>query len=277
MSFANFRRNTSKLAQRYNLFLIFLLLVGLVLLKLSPTGLVHSFGEAVVIASLLGIFVDFYLKRRILREATLDISKFLLGYTLPEEVQNQISQLMQTTLLRRDFEVRYEITRKNEKCCKVSVDASYFLENFTSKPQPYTQELGFEKEEQAQITEFRLDSADNKAKYCVRVGSGLSISHKNDVLRAAGPKCMIEPKAWGSTYKFGYMYTIELPSSYPDILSFERLTSRVVVRIISSPDIEAVADMDSSCVVSPGRYEYKRVFLPAQHIRIRWKPKKPSS
>jgi hypothetical protein len=196
VQFSSLRMKARKLSERFNLALVALIPVGLALLYSFPSGLGHSFAEAVSIASILGVTVDFYLKRRILREASLDISKFLLGYTLPQEIQDQIKNLMQTSLLRRDFEVRYEISRKREDRCYLKVEGSFLVENFTNEPQPYIQTLAFEAEESPQIVELRLDSDDERVAYCLREGTGLTVQ-ANGGLRAVGPKCTIQPKAWG--------------------------------------------------------------------------------
>jgi len=209
------------------------------------------------------------MKRRILREVTTDVSKFLLGYSLPQEIQSQISHLMQTSLLRRDFDLRYEITRCGEDRCILKVEGSFLVENFTNEPRTYTQTLAFEAGENPTILELRVDSDDEKVRYCLREGTGLTVINNG----AVGPKCSIKPKAMGKTYRFGYRYSAEFPSSYPDILSFAAITSGVVIRIIHPPDIEVVADLDEACQHLEGRYEYRRVFLPSQHIRIRWKAK----
>jgi hypothetical protein len=270
--FPRLRRGAVRLLQGFNWVLVISFVVGLELQRWFPSGLGYSFGEALLIASILGATVDWYLKRRILREASADISKFLLGYSLPRDIQDQIRNLMQTSLLRRGFEIRYEILRLGADRCKLNVDASFLLENFTNKPQPYTQSLAFEAEENPQIKELRLDSSDTKARYCLREGDRLTVQRTGGV-KATGPGLKIGPLAWGKTYRFGYRYSIEFPSSYPDILSFDTITSGVVVRIIAPADLEVVAGVDDTCDVSPDRYEYKRVFLPGQHIRIRWKPR----
>jgi hypothetical protein len=59
-------------------------------------------------------------------------------------------------LLRRDFEIRYEITRLGADRCKLNVEASFVVENFANEPKPYSQALSFEKEENPQIMELRL-------------------------------------------------------------------------------------------------------------------------
>ena len=272
MDFPSLRRSVVNLAGRFNLVIALLLLVGLALLSRIPSGLGHSLGEAVLIASILGASVDFYLKRRILREATLDISKFLIGYTLPSELQSQIKELMETSLLRRDYALRYEITPRPGGRCTVKVEGHFTIENFTNKPQPYTQGLAFEVGEEAKVTELRLDTDDQRAGYCLREGAGLIHGSVHPV-RVKARTVLIEPKSWGKTYHGAHAHSVDFPSTYADIISFANITSRVVLHIVTPQDgLEVAADHSETDVVANGRTEYRRVFLPAQHIRIRWKP-----
>ena len=71
-----------------------LLVLGVMLLFIQlpyvDQAFTHSLGDALIIASVLAFTVDFYLKERVLREVSSDVSKYLVGYRLPEEVQNRI-------------------------------------------------------------------------------------------------------------------------------------------------------------------------------------------
>src|SRR5437870_4022226 len=69
--------------------------------------LLRGFGEALLIAGFIAATVDQYVKRRLLWETSHDISKYLIGYNLPPEIQDQIRELMGTAIIRQGFEQRY--------------------------------------------------------------------------------------------------------------------------------------------------------------------------
>ena len=56
----------------------------------------HSLADALVIAAILDFTVDVYLKDRVLREVSSDVFRYLVGYRLPEEMQDRITSLLQT-------------------------------------------------------------------------------------------------------------------------------------------------------------------------------------
>jgi len=64
-----------------------LLGIGVILLLTDvpylDAALTHSLADALVIAAVLAFTVDVYLKDRVLREVSSDVSKYLVGYRLP--------------------------------------------------------------------------------------------------------------------------------------------------------------------------------------------------
>ena len=53
-------------------------------------GLFHGLGEALVIAVLLAVTVDAYVKNRLTREIVKEVSPFIMGSDLPQEMRNEV-------------------------------------------------------------------------------------------------------------------------------------------------------------------------------------------
>src|SRR5678815_1121976 len=103
---------------------------------------IHALADALIIAPLLAITVDTYLKKWLLKEASFDIFQFMLGYTLPRGVTDRLKSLVQATaLLRRDCELRWILTWTDDtkNSVRVRLDVTYFVENLSHEDRSYSQ------------------------------------------------------------------------------------------------------------------------------------------
>jgi hypothetical protein len=94
----------------------------------------YALGHALIVAGLLSITVDLYLKKRTLREVAGDVSKFLVGYSLPPEVRDRIQDLMHETLIRRNSNLRIELVpldNSEDKQVKLKIELSDEVENIS--------------------------------------------------------------------------------------------------------------------------------------------------
>ena len=67
---------------RFRLLLVLLMILGVGITYLGSSDLVHMLepiGHALIISGLLGLTVDGYVKKHLLREASQDIAKYLTG------------------------------------------------------------------------------------------------------------------------------------------------------------------------------------------------------
>jgi hypothetical protein len=53
-----------------------------------------SLGEALIVAAILGFTVDKYIKEFLVRTVSRELFKYLVGYKLPEPIQNRLRDLM---------------------------------------------------------------------------------------------------------------------------------------------------------------------------------------
>jgi hypothetical protein len=81
------------------------LLVGIVLIIVGVVGhfklheylLLRSLSEALLIAGILTLTVDPFIKRRLLREASKDIFRHMLGFALPDEIKERLNSIVFNT------------------------------------------------------------------------------------------------------------------------------------------------------------------------------------
>jgi hypothetical protein len=261
----------------FRLAILSLLGIGITLLFVQlpyvDHAFTHSLGDALVIAAVLAFTVDFYLKERVLREVSSDVSKYLVGYRLPEEVQNRIRSLLQTRWVRRNCSVRLRLTEIAVKPGYVRIEMviSKDLENITTEEEPFQDRYMYEKHLPEKILEMRCDSADISAQYQI-VGPGLGEDKADEpgVKQALGSLVKIPPvhEALGRYYRFTVRYEAEYPDNYSDILSFDLPTMGVVVEAECPASFRVSAT--PADVSTPNRWEYRKLFLPGEHIRFRW-------
>jgi hypothetical protein len=254
-----------------------LLALGIMLLFIQlpyvDQAFTHSLGDALIIASVLAFTVDFYLKERVLREVSSDVSKYLVGYRLPEEVQNRIRSLLQTRWIRRNCSVRLRLTEVPAKPGYVRIEMviSKDLENITTGEESFQDKYMHEKHLPETILEMRCDSADIGAQYQI-VGPGLAKEKTDEpgVMQAVGNEIKIPPvhEALGRYYRFTVRYEAEYLDNYSDILSFDLPTIGVVFEAECPPAFRV--SVTPADVTTPNRWEYRKLFLPGEHIRYRW-------
>jgi hypothetical protein len=231
-----------------------------------------ALGDALMIASVLGLTVDYFLKERVLREVSADVSKYLIGYRLPVEVQDRIRWLLQTQWIRRNFHIRCRLTEINNDRVNLEITVSDEIQNITSEPHTYQDFLEFERHDPQRVLELRCDSSDPKAQYRF-ADNEVQIREKPDdpgVMQALGKKIKIPPvhEAVGRNYRFTSRYAVEYPSHYSDAINFSKPTIDVILEVECPNNYRFTAsDADFS---AHNRWEYRRLFLPGENITFRW-------
>lgn len=251
---------------------------GVLLLYFPPkhaTEFWYALAHALLVAGLLAVTVDIYLKKRTLKEVANDVSKFLVGYSLPAEVRDSIQDLMHETLIRRNSLLRIELVplNNNEKEVKLKIEVFDEVENISSKGQIYVDEVSYEKHDKQTVTEMRCDSNDPRARYC-NFGEKLTIVDNKE---EPGVKCVRGKKIKlpsysqksGFQYRFGAKWEIILHENYSDVMSFARPTINATVEVNCPSNFKFTLSPQAD-IENANRWEFRRLFLPDQHIRYRW-------
>jgi hypothetical protein len=102
-------------------------------------GMIGAVGEAALVAGLLALTVDMYLKRRLMQEITQDASTFFLSMGLPRELQEEVDALCREYAVRTELELNYTFTEfeGDSDMVMMSVLFSFNVVNLTADPQPF--------------------------------------------------------------------------------------------------------------------------------------------
>jgi hypothetical protein len=260
--------------------IILLAVVGIALLFvhfpfLQNDEFPHSLGHAFIIAAFLAGTVDQFVKERVLREVTLDVSKYLVGYRLPEEIQNRIRELMQTKFIRRKFEVRckFEETQGGNKL-KADIIITDELQNITSEALDYTDTLEFERHETAKVHELKCHSDDISASYRFDVEQLRELTVTNDThVTVSGKGIIIPPiaESVGRVYRFQSRYIQQHPIDFSENITFKQPTIGVSVEITDYPPGFSFFVTPKADIITHLHWQFTRLFLPGEHITITWK------
>jgi hypothetical protein len=257
---------------------LLLIVVGSILLLTHVPYINDDFsralGHAFIIAAILAATVDHYVKERVLREVSLDVSKYLVGYRLPEEVQDRIRDLMQSKWIRRKFEVRVGFSETaGGKKIKGDVHISEEIQNITSEHLEYQDIIEFEKHEPVTLLEMQCDSEDAGSSYHL-TGQALKdlTTESGGRVITTGKRVRIPPaaQAIGRFYRFRARYELIQPTKFSELISFTLPTIGVSIEITDAPENYQFHLTPAADLIGHHRWEYKRLFLPGEHVTIIW-------
>ena len=241
-------------------------LIGLIGLFRCPSPIGHEISEAVLIAGLLSITVDPFLKSRFVREVSKDIFHHLLGFELPVQIRERLRDIiLETNLYRKDMRIVCTFTEM-EGQLHIDFETSYELINPTHKILKFRQRLDFEKAENAQL---KLISC-NQAKKDYGEVPTLKLNDETDLFEYAGKELRIEPsESTGKRYQFSADYSIDgfpVPGFYTQMFKYP--TVGVTVRVRNVPaSLRISSDIGNE---TDHQWISERLFMPGDHFNIRW-------
>src|SRR5262249_49059149 len=102
---------------------------------------IKPLSDALMIAALLGLTVDWFLKRALIR----DVGSIFIGWSLPQEVRNYIREVSQTSIVRKNWRTHYHFTMSDSKD-SVTVKVTSYVEifNFSTAFREYRPSLALD-------------------------------------------------------------------------------------------------------------------------------------
>lgn len=143
---------------QYVLFLVVAFLIGTLLLEpkfVAPWlniwlnwlgGLREGLGEALIIAVILAVGVDRYVKNRLLTEVTRDALSFLAGHNMPDKLKRLIEDLWRCQYVRNKFEIHFVLEDINiPNFVRLRMTTTYTVWNLTEERVDYKVQTSLEK------------------------------------------------------------------------------------------------------------------------------------
>jgi hypothetical protein len=245
---------------------------GVALLYFGSAFLGHAaegIGEALIIAGVLALTVDSYVKEHLLKEASQDIAMYLVGYQLPAEIQGTIKDLMSTNLVDRDVHLHYQLSLPKQSPGKVlaEVTLTYYVDNISNKKCSYKQRVYQHNTFSPAFLELRCDSNDEQGKYHLGVPElSLQLTGKEGefVAEVSGPQIQLRPRSGNFRYQFTAKFTLLYPQDFSDFFVFDDPTIGVIITAGYPDELEFIGPSDPSNI---NRWEYPRVFFGGEQLQ----------
>jgi hypothetical protein len=258
--------------------------LGIFLVHSPVRGLDFEFskavGHALIVAAVLGVTVDVYVKKRLVKEVAHDTFKYLVGFRLPEELQDKIQEVAETKLIRRDWHFHYAISPIDGVPDKIRLDATltFCIENISRRSQEYAQRIALATYNEPKITELRCDTEDPDARYVLdEQGIAEQIKERGEVkenlfLQAVGKQIKLKPHKSGGDlkYEFRTKYSQTVPANHLQTFTFDSPgipTKNVIITAQYPSGFQFYASGESK---NKDRWDDKRIFLNGEHIFIAW-------
>jgi hypothetical protein len=233
-----------------------------------PDDTLLDLWKALFIAGVVTVAVDPFLKRRLLKEASTDIFHHLLGFDLPVEIRESLRDfLFKNRYYRRNviIDVHAETTPDG----MVEVTWTMHSDVVAVAATEYQQHASFEDAEQARILEASVTSASHpKLNYTERTPS--LTPEKNEPMVSAWFGKKIKLKKGDELHSY-LKFVTRGPRTGFSVTNFASSTINPRVKVSAGDDLEIYASQSDQR--TGDEYIYRKVFVPSDHIQIRWRPK----
>jgi len=228
-------------------------------------GFWHELSQALMVAGILTIAVDPFLKRKLLREASKDIFQYMLGFSLPEPIRERLHSIIsETKLYRENMTSHYALSEVGE-FIQIDVEQEYEIVNPTLRKINFEPHLQFEKGENPNLKS--IICFDNP-----QYGKGAALtpnSKEPSSLEYFGRVVKLPSK---QRRRFKYQYSVQIPFSVGYYFPyFQYPTIGLALSIKHDPSLVVTATPATSQL--PGEWRYAQLFMPGDHIDVRWERK----
>lgn len=238
----------------------------------SHIEVIKALGEALFIAGILMLPVDYVVKKHLVRDASRDVAKYIWGYGLPQEIVNKAWESLESNkIIRRNSRLAFVITPVNEQSersdrIELRVSLEWELENVTSEMQSYQQEQDFHLFDDVIISEaWFIDNSNSRNNYRVP-NPALEIDGKRRVFK--GKKRKLKP-GMGQVYKCGITYVINHPVEYVEYIFFGGPAIGATITAEFPDEFEFFPPPTES--QTGKRWEYpNRPFIKGDYIDVKW-------
>ena len=224
--------------------------------------------KAMFIAGVVTVAVDPFLKRRLLKEASTDIFHHLLGFDLPVEIRETLRDFL---LNNRSYRTNVIIDVHAVTATDGLVDVTWLMrwDVVAVATTEFRQHASFEDADQARIVEASIASTANpKLNYMEKMPS--LTQDKNEPMVSAWFGKKIKMKK-GDVLHAYLKFVTRGPKIGYSVTNFASSTIHPRVKVSSSDDLEIYASQSDQR--TGDEYFYRKVFVPSDHIQIRWRPK----
>jgi hypothetical protein len=217
---------------------------------------------ALLIAGVLALAVDPFVKHRAHREATRDIFHHMLGFSLPEVIRERLQNTVEQTKLYRQNLIEHIIITEEDDSLVFDTEVAFEVVNPTQHDLAYVPQMEFEKSEQPIIKSVTCFGDPNCGKDAriVPTQTGMGFEYMGTAVKIPS----------GSRREFKYEYSLRYPTAlgfyYPH---FKYPTIGLALTIKAPANIRVTATPANFEADGEWRYP-NRLFMPGEQFGIVW-------
>ena len=126
----------------------------------------RSIADALLVAGILTVVVDPFIKGHLYREVATGTFEYLLGFAQPREIQEAMRKLaFETTVYARNLKMNYVIERLNQHSVRLNVETAVRIENPSAQVQFYEPHLLFEEAENPTVNYIEVSSKEGTRRH----------------------------------------------------------------------------------------------------------------
>jgi len=274
------------------LFVLALVLYGVAFVALEQSevarNLLASVADALLVAVVLSVTVNRYVKVSLASEVARDVLSYAVGFEVPKEIQQEIKSMLQMPFIRHDFYLvlKLELLDPEHNYVRMITRLSYAVENLSDRPRRYEFKCRMEnsrfpdkgnseiramgvtkvgdKRSEFSLKEAQLDQLVERGAMFVEYETTVTISaHSQTWPEFWTERSTIMRSA--DTYILDFLEStlgVRVQADVPDEFDVMFLSRYGRMLNVFPPD-------------RPRRWEDEAVYLPAQHVRIAWAYREP--
>ena len=171
--------------------------------------LLRSLSDALLVAGILTLLVDPFIKGRLYKEVSAGTFQYLLGFAQPPEIQDAMRKLaFETKVYARDLRMNCTITREDEQSVRLLTLSSVRIENPTGQNADYEPFLAFEEAERPSVDHITNVSKDETRRFPGNVKPEIG---KPEVLVQHTDRMILGPN---ESITVEYRYSVVLPEAF---------------------------------------------------------------
>src|SRR5262245_42479435 len=246
----------------------------------------HKLGEALVIAAILAVVVDRYVKDKLVAEVARDVLSYSVGHAIPKEIQQEIRHLLRLPFVRQDFELIFSLKEvpNHPGFVAIVMQTSFRIINLTDVSQEYPFCSSIEKTLFPEVGENKLLSivVNGPHSFTLRAdelavkseSSGHFIEYRNSLVI---PKSSAEPVfVWTervAIYKENFTHVLDIlaPTLGVTVISEFPEDFQVGVHFAVRGEPQCIPEYH------PKKFVHGGVFLPGHHVRMTWRRSPPQN
>ncbi len=241
----------------------------------------NPLADSLMVAGILGGTVDSFLKAALIR----DVGSIFIGWALPQQIRDYIREVSQTSIVRENRRLDISFTVINgEVLMDVTDECDVY--NYSTGMRRYRSVMGIDAVENPDHSamRFELTQADHTTSFDA---SDFGTKHKTNEKHSVHWRSPKESWLWPQDVNDAgkkpgcstrWKYQLRLPLNYTTIAAVALPTLGMRVTIHAPIGLTAFCKATDDCIHADGSnvWQFRRLYMPDQHIRLYWYPEEPS-